>query len=167
MDNTYHSEKVDPEEVVKEKFLRNAWEGAMEGANNSLSLGRNLWENLRDGFIMTMSILPSILSVGLIGLVLAEFTPVFDLMAYIFYPFTWLFQIPEPFLAAKASAIGIAEMFLPALLVVDTPLVTKFIIGVVAVSSILFFSATIPSILSTEIPISITKLVVIWFEGRC
>ena len=117
---------------------------------------------------MTMSILPSILSVGLISLVLAEYTSVytsvFNLLGYLFYPFTWALQIPEPFLAAKASAIGIAEMFLPALLVVDAPLVTKFIIAVVSVSSILFFSAAIPCILSTEIPISITKLIVIWFE---
>ncbi|MFK4388647.1 nucleoside recognition membrane protein YjiH [Peribacillus frigoritolerans] len=98
---------------------------------------------------MTMSILPSILSVGLISLVLAEYTSVFK---YLFYPFSWALQIPEPFLAAKASAIGIAEMFLPALLVVGAPLVTKFIIAVVSVSSILFFSAAIPCILSTENP---------------
>ena len=111
---------------------------------------------------MTMSILPSILSVGLISLVLAEYTSVFK---YLFYPFSWALQIPEPFLAAKASAIGIAEMFLPALLVVDAPLVTKFIIAVVSVSSILFFSAAIPCIsYQPKVPISITKLIVIRFE---
>ena len=66
---------------------------------------------------MTMGILPSIMSVGLLGLILAEFTPVFDWLGYIFYPFTCLFQLPEPMLAAKASAVSIAEMFLPALLV--------------------------------------------------
>jgi nucleoside recognition membrane protein YjiH len=164
MSEVYISDKADPEVVIKEKFLQHAWKHAMEGANNSLSLGKNLWENLREGFIMTMSILPSILSVGLIGLVLAEYTPVFDIVGYIFYPFTWALQIPEPFLAAKASAVGIAEMFLPALLVVDAPLITKFIIATVAISSILFFSASIPSILSTEIPISIPQLIIIWFE---
>ncbi|PLR78900.1 histidine transporter [Bacillus sp. V3-13] len=164
MSDDYYRKEGDPEEIVKEKFLQNAWKSAMEAANNSLNLRRNVWENLRDGFIMTMSILPSILSVGLIGLVLAEFTPFFDWLGYIFYPVTWALQIPEPLLAAKASAIEIAEMFLPALLVVEAPLVTKFIIAVVSVSSILFFSATIPCILSTEIPISIPQLLVIWLE---
>ncbi|WP_307439626.1 YjiH family protein [Bacillus sp. V2I10] len=164
MSDDYYTEKGEPEEVIKEKFLQNAWKSAMEAAENSLSIWRNIWENLKDGFIMTMSILPSILSVGLIGLILAEFTPVFDWIGYIFYPITWALQIPEPLLAAKASAIEIAEMFLPALLVVDAPLVTKFIIAVVSVSSILFFSATIPCILSTEIPISIPKLLLIWLE---
>ncbi len=164
MSNDYYTEKGDPEVIIKGKYLQSAWNHALEAAGKSMSLGKNIWTNLKDGFVMTMSILPSILSVGLIGLVLAEFTPVFDWLGYIFYPFTLALQIPEPLLAAKASAIEIAEMFLPALLVVDAPLVTKFIIGVVSVSSILFFSATIPCILSTEIPLKIPQLLLIWLE---
>jgi nucleoside recognition membrane protein YjiH len=136
----------------------------MEAAENSQSLGKNVWTNLKDGFIMTMGILPSILSIGLLGLVLAEFTPIFDILGYVFYPFTALLQIPEPLLAAKAASIGIAEMFLPALLVAKAPLITKFVIGVLSISAIIFFSALIPCIMSTEIPISITKLLVIWVQ---
>ncbi|QQE75520.1 YjiH family protein [Brevibacillus composti] len=164
MSDEYYDGKGDPEKVITGRRLQHAWADAMKASATSLSIGRNIWENLRDGFIMTMSILPSIMSVGLIGMVLAEYTPVFDWLAYLFYPFTWLLQIPEPFLAAKASAIEIAEMFLPALIVTGAPLVTKFVIAVVSVSSILFFSATIPCILSTEIPISIPQLIVIWLE---
>jgi nucleoside recognition membrane protein YjiH len=73
-------------------------------------------------------------------------------------------QLPEPLLAAKASAVGIAEMFLPALLVAEAALVTKFVIGVVSVSAIIFFSALVPCILSTDIPISIPQLLAIWVE---
>ncbi len=164
MSDEYYEGKGDPEKVIKEKYWRHAWKEAMEAAEKSLPIGRNKWENLRDGFVMTMNILPSIMSVGLLGLVLAEFTPLFDWLGYLFYPVTLLLQIPEPLLAAKASAIEIAEMFLPALLVTGAPLITKFIIAVVSVSSILFFSATIPCILSTDIPISIPKLLVIWLE---
>ncbi|MFD2923790.1 YjiH family protein [Halobacillus naozhouensis] len=153
-----------PEKVIKKNRLKAAWTQAMEAAEQSPSFGKNIWMNLKDGFIMTMAILPSILSVGLLGLVLAEFTPVFDILGYIFYPFTWIMQVPEPMLAAKASAIEIAEMFLPALLVADAPLITKFVIATVSVSAILFFSALIPCILSTEIPISIPKLLIIWAE---
>jgi nucleoside recognition membrane protein YjiH len=88
----------------------------------------------------------------------------FDFIGYIYYPFTLILQIPEPMLAAKASAIEIAEMFLPALLVTEAPMITKFVIGVVSVSAIIFFSALIPCIMSTEIPISLRKLVVIWIQ---
>ncbi|MDF0725577.1 YjiH family protein [Cytobacillus sp. S13-E01] len=160
----YYEGKGNPEEIIKGNRLKTAWEYAMEASLKSPSLLKNISLNLKDGFIMTMSILPSIMSVGLLGLVLAEFTPVFDIIGYIFYPFTFLLQIPEPLLAAKASAIEIAEMFLPALLVVDAPMITKFVVAVVSVSAILFFSALIPCILSTDIPISIPKLLVLWIE---
>jgi len=113
---------------------------------------------------MAMSILPTIMSVGLIGLILANFTPVFDVVAYVFYPFTKLLQVPEAMLAAKAAAVGITEMFLPALLVTEAPLITRFVIGVLCVSEILFFSASIPCILSTDIPITIPEILVIWIE---
>jgi nucleoside recognition membrane protein YjiH len=165
MSNEYFNGlKGKQEEVVKGNRVQKAWEEAMAAAEKSPSLWKNIYQNLKDGFIMTMSILPSIMSVGLLGLVLAEYTPLFDWLGYIFYPFTALLQLPEPMLAAKAVAISIAEMFLPALLVTEAAIVTKFVIGVVSVSAIIFFSALVPCILSTEIPISITKMLVIWVE---
>lgn len=113
---------------------------------------------------MAMAILPSILSVGLLGLVLAEYTPVFDWLGYVFYPITALLGVPEAMLAAKASALGIAEMFLPALLVAEASMVTKFVIAVVCVSQIIFFSALVPCVVATEIPLRMRDLVVVWFE---
>jgi nucleoside recognition membrane protein YjiH len=163
-DSYYQEMEGDQEVIIKKDRVKTAWKEAMITANESPSFGKNIWENLKDGFVMTMGILPSIMSVGLLGLILAEFTPVFDWLGYIFYPFTALVQLPEPMLAAKASAVGIAEMFLPALLVTKAAVVTKFVIAVVSVSSIIFFSAVVPCILSTEIPLTIGKLVVIWFE---
>ncbi len=160
----YYDGKGYPEVKITHNRLKVAWSQALETAATAPSLGKNIWMNFKDGLIMTMAILPSILSVGLLGLVLAEFTITFDIIGYIFYPFTWLMQIPEPLLAAKASAVEITEMFLPALLVAGAPLITKFVIAVLSVSAILFFSALIPCILSTEIPISIPKLIVIWIE---
>lgn len=164
MSEEYYNGQEPPVETLAGGRLQAAWKEAMDTAAGSPSLWKNIRDNLKDGFVMTMSILPSIMSVGLLGLILAEFTPVFDWMGYIFYPFTALVQLPEPLLAAKASAVGIAEMFLPALLAAEAALVTKFVIGVVSVSAIIFFSALVPCILSTEIPITIPQLLVIWAE---
>nr|WP_233569766.1 YjiH family protein [Falsibacillus albus] len=164
MSEEFFDGKGSPEEPVSGSRFRTAWKAAMETAENSPNLFLNIWINLKDGFIMTMSILPSIMSVGLLGLVLAEYTPVFDVIGYIFYPFTALMKVPEPMLAAKASAVSIAEMFLPALLVTKAALATKFVIAVVSVSAIIFFSALVPCILSTDIPITLPKLIVIWVE---
>ncbi|MGM0776245.1 MAG: YjiH family protein [Bacillota bacterium] len=164
MSEEYYNNQDPPVETFTGNRLQAAWKEAMDTAAESPALWKNIKDNLKDGFVMTMSILPSIMSVGLFGLILAEFTPVFDWLGYIFYPFTALVQLPDPLLAAKASAVGIAEMFLPALLAAEAALVTKFVIGVVSVSAIIFFSALVPCILSTEIPLSIPQLLVIWAE---
>jgi nucleoside recognition membrane protein YjiH len=163
-DEYYNNQKGNPEISKEGNIFKNAWEAGLEGAQNSVPIGKNIVENLKDGFIMAMGILPSIMSVGLIGLVLAKYTTVFNIIGYVFYPIILLFKLPEPLLAAKACAVGIAEMFLPALLVVGAPLVTKFVVAVVSISSILFFSASIPCILSTDIPISVPEIIIIWFE---
>lgn len=120
-------------------------------------------ENVKDGLVMAMGILPSIMSIGLLGLILANYTPVFDFLGYIFYPLTWILQIPEPLLAAKAAAINLIDMFLPSLVVLEASLETRFIIGSLSISTILFFSALIPCILSTEIPIKMSHMLAIWF----
>ncbi len=153
-----------PEVKLEGNIFKNAWNEGLKAASSSKSFGQNIKENIIDGFYMVFSILPSIMSVGLVGLLLAEYTPLFSYVGYIFYPFTLLARIPEPLLAAEAASMGIAEMFLPALMVVEAPLITQFVIGVVCVSSILFFSASIPCIVATEIPISITEMVIIWVE---
>jgi nucleoside recognition membrane protein YjiH len=124
----------------------------------------NIRQNLVEGVLMAMSILPSIMSVGLLGLLIAKYTPIFDWMGYLFYPFTLLAQLPEPLLVAKASATGLAEMFLPALLMAEGAVVSKFVAGTVAISSILFFSASIPCILSTQIPLTIRQMLIIWYQ---
>lgn len=163
-DDYYEGAVPQPEMKPEGSRFAVAWREAQETVANAPTFGANIWANVRDGLLMTMAILPSILSIGLLGIVLATFTPLFDWVGYIFYPFTYILQLPEPMLVAKASALGIAEMFLPALLVVKSGIIVKFVIGVVSVSSIIFFSAVVPCIVATEIPISIPKLIVIWIQ---
>jgi len=160
----YVTENGEPEvKVTKDRFSV-AWNEAMKVSHNSGSIMQNVWSNLRDGINMVSNILPTIMSIGLLGLLLATYTPVFDVIGYIFYPFTALMQLPEAMLTAKALAVGIAEMFLPAGIIANAPILSKYVVGVCSVSSILFFSASIPCILSTEIPVSVKELVIIWVE---
>ncbi|WP_417234505.1 YjiH family protein [Arthrobacter sp.] len=164
-DDYHPGAEPQPEVPVTSRRMATAWREAMGMLHQAPGLGRNIWENFRDGLLMAMAILPSILSVGLIGLVLARFTPVFDWLGYLFVPFTWALQLPDPLLAAKASAVGIAEMFLPATVVAghESELL-RLVIAVVCVSAIIFFSALVPCILATEIPIKVWHLVVLWAE---
>lgn len=154
-----------PEPVIRGGRLRAAWAEAMRALEQAPSLLRGTAATVRDGVLMSAAIVPSILSVGLAGLLLATYTPVFDVLGGVFAPFAWVTGLPDPLLAGKAAAVGIAEMFLPATVVAGHPsMVLRFTIGVVCVSQIIFFSALVPSILATSIPVSVPRLLLIWLE---
>ncbi|MDN5610038.1 MAG: YjiH family protein, partial [Staphylococcus equorum] len=84
--------------------------------------------------------------------------------SYIFYPFISIFPVQDVAILAQASTISIVEMLLPAAIAQTADLATRFIVAVMSVSAIIFFSSVVPVILSTEIKISVGKLVLIWFE---
>ena len=85
-------------------------------------------------------------------------------MAYTLYPFTWITGFEEPFLVAKALSLGIAEMFLPAVLVTKLSFEVRMLVAITCVSEVLFFSASIPCMMATEIPIKLKDYFIIWFE---
>lgn len=159
----YNNQEGQKESKVKGNYMKAAYDEAKKQSYQSLTLFKNIGLNLKDGVEMTMAILPSILSIGFLGLILANFTPIIDWLSYIFYPFIYIFPIDDKSLLAKASMISIIEMFLPSLLVVKAAIEVKFVVAITSISAIIFFSALIPCILATDIKIPIWKLVVIWF----
>ncbi len=154
----------DPEETITKDFFRVAWNDALETASGSGNVGRNVLKNIKSGLRVITNILPTILSIGLVGMLLAIYTPVFDVIGYIFYPFTLLVRVPEALLTAQALATTIAEMFLPAAFVTEASLTARYVVAVSCISELLFFSAVIPCILSTKIPVKVTDLLIIWVE---
>ena len=144
--------------------LKAAYELGLSTSRRASDFKQFLWSNFRDGLTMAAAIVPSIIAVGLTGLLLAKYTPVFDALGLLLYPFTWLGGLPEPLVAAKGMSAGLAEMFLPALLLSEADMLTRYVAGVISISSVLFFSAMIPCVLATEIPISVGKMVIVWFQ---
>ena len=154
-----------PEPAAQGRRLAHAWDEAMRALAGAPGLARGTWSTVKDGVLMSSAIVPSILSIGLAGLLLATYTPVFDLLGWIFVPAAALVGLPDPALAGKAVAVGIAEMFLPATVVAGHESeVLRFTVGVTAVSQIVFFSALVPSILATSIPVNVGRLVILWLE---
>ncbi|MEO4038279.1 YjiH family protein [Micrococcaceae bacterium Sec6.3] len=154
-----------PEQPVTADRFSVARRAAEQTLAEAPSLGRNVWLNFRDGLVMVMQILPSIMSVGLIALLLATHTPVFTWVGYLFFPLFALLGFSDPGLLATASATSIAEMFIPATMAAGhEDFVARFVIGVICVSAIIFFSAVVPAILATDIPVKLWHLVVVWAE---
>ncbi len=156
-------EKIKEDVIEKNIFTHAIYEG-LKASSKVTNIKKDIWKNLLDGFGMLFVILPSILSIGFLGLILAKYTGIFDVLGYLFYPITYLFHVPDALLTAKAAALGVSEMFLPSLLMEHSFLFSKYVIAVVSVSSILFFSASIPCIISTSIPLKMRDIVIIWFE---
>ncbi len=163
MEDVYMDGSPAVSDKIEGGYLKTAFNEGYAAAENSIGILENLKKSLVDGINIGASVVPTILSIGLIGLLVGEYTKVFDVLGYIYYPFTALLGFSDPMLVAKASSISIVEMFLPAALAQDGDFVTRFTIGVVCVSEVLFFSASIPCILSTKIPIKIKDIVIVWF----
>ncbi len=160
----YLDQEGEVEVEAKGNTFQRAYAEAMVAFDSGPPLLEGMLATFKDGMKLALSIGPLLMSIGVVGIVLANHTPVFDIIGYIFYPFMAIFKIPEPLLAAKAIALSIAEMFLPALLVTEAALKTKFLIAIISVSEILFFSASIPCIMATEIPLTIKDYIIIWIE---
>lgn len=154
-----------PEQAITSQKFRVAWGQARGTLRANPGILATIWLNLKDGVIMASAILPSIMSVGLLGLLGAKYTPIFDWMGWIFVPFTKLAGMPDALLGGKAISLGLVEMFLPATEIgPDGDRLTAFIVAVVAVSGIIFLSAMVPSIMATDIPVKFWHLLVIWVE---
>lgn len=161
----YSGKEYIPEEKKKVTFGE-ALDAGMTGYKNSGSLASVVKDNFIDGFKMALNIAPSLLGVGMIGLLLAEYTPIFDIIGYIFYPFTLITRVEQPLMVAQALGMSIAEMLLPAPVVANAGLglIAKMLVAVVSVSEILFFSASIPVMMGTEIPLKFSDYIIIWIE---
>ena len=143
--------------------MRTAIDVGLDQAQAAPALPSLLRDTFIDGLRMASLILPSIMAVGLLGLLAAKYTPIFDVLGLALYPFTWIARFADPMLAAKSLASGLAEMFLPAILLKDADIALKFVAAVVSVSQVLFLSASIPCVLATSIPLSFRDLIVIWY----
>lgn len=162
---TYGDRPVIPEpEIAKGQLLRTAFHEGLTACEQAPTVVAGILKNFKDGLMLALAIGPTLISIGFLGLCLAEFTPVFDIMGYIFLPFTMLLGFgAEAMIMAKACAISLAEMFLPSGILSESSALAQATMAIVCVAEILFFSASIPCILSTEIKLSVKDLVIIWF----
>lgn len=126
------------------------------------SIAKMMWENFLDGVRMSSIVAPSILAIGFIGLVLSKFTPVFDWLGLVLKPAMMLTGIEGLSAYSGQLASGLAEMFLPAILLKDADLAVRYIAAVTCISSVLFLSGSIPCMLATRIPIKFWHLLVVW-----
>lgn len=151
------------EESYEGNILQYAWYKAKQQSHSSRALGEDIWLNFIEAMKMTASVVPSVLSIGLIGLIVAEYTDLITWVSYVYYPILYIFPLENVPLIAEAVTISIVEMFLPALLVAEASMMTRFIVGVTSISAVVFLSGLIPAVLSTSLNLKVWKLIGVWF----
>lgn len=123
-------------------------------------MAREVAVNITDIFF---GLLPLVMAIGTAALAVAEFTPVFTWISYPMVPVLELLGLPEAAAAAPATLVGFADMFLPAVLLtgVESEL-TRFVIGCLSLTQLIYMSEIGVLILKSKIPLSFLELVAIF-----
>tara|TARA_A100001015_G_C15043726_1_gene741771 strand:- start:2722 stop:4080 length:1359 start_codon:yes stop_codon:yes gene_type:complete len=144
----------------KSKF-KHAYESAIEQADSS-TVGGALKEAVKNIINIYVSFLPIIMAVGTISLIIAEYTPFFDIIsAPLFYVYDWIgFSSEVASQMAPASLAGFADMYLPALFITDVSSeAARFFIGVLAFTQLVFMSETGMILIKTKIGLNFWDIV--------
>ncbi len=111
-------------------------------------------ESLKNILDVYVGFLPVIMAVGTVSLIIAEYTPFFSIIsAPLVYLYTFVGYSKEvAALMAPASVAGFADMYLPALFISgSTSEASRFFIGVLAFTQLVFMSETGMILVKTKI----------------
>lgn len=112
---------------------------------------------------MWMGIIPVIMAVGTVAVIIAETTPLFEWLGYPLIPVLELMRVPEAEAASQTLLVGFADMLLPAVIGADiTSEMTRFIIGCVSITQLIFMSEVGGLLLASKIPVRFHHLVAIF-----
>ena len=163
--DTYNNVEHIKEEITSnENIFKQGLEKALTKSQSSPKLSDILKRGYETVIDMYIGLLPLVLVWGTTALIFAEFTPIFKIITYPIVPILQLLQIPNAVETAPAILVGFTDMFLPAIIVSgdNFPMITKFIVGVLSISQILFMTETGAVILKSDIPLKIKDLLIIF-----
>ncbi|MDD1780857.1 YjiH family protein [Enterovibrio sp. ZSDZ35] len=135
----------------------------IERASHIRSLSDVLKEGLENAADMVFGVLPVVMAIGTSALIIAEYTPIFTILGMPFVPLLELLQIPEAVAASETMLIGIADMFIPAVLAanIDNEM-TRFVIATLSVTQLIYMSEVGALLLGSKIPVKVWELVMIF-----
>lgn len=160
------------QERIGEKYHRGIFKSATNRAVKQAYTADNFFKetgrSLRDGLAVLPKVLGILFTVGVTCLIIAEYTSFFDIIGMVFVPLLNLLQIPNAMIVAPAIIMGIAEMFLPVLMIADSidtvDIGARYFITVISMVQMIFFVETAPVMLSTGLRIKAWELVVLFFQ---
>jgi len=157
---TYHC-KAQTSELVPTG--ESVWSWALQQALNKAARAEPWPTQLRRSAIKLLDLwfglIPTVIAIGTVALILAEYTPLFNWISFPFRLYLELLAVPEAAAAAPSMVVGFADMILPAVLGsgIDSEL-TRFIIAGISVTQVIYMSEIGALILRSKIETTIWQL---------
>lgn len=164
--DTYATEVTHREEIPEGmSALQYAFQLALLKSEKAPGLKEFFKEGIQTVMEMWFGTLPVILAMGTIALIVAEYTPIFQILGMPFIPVYQLLQIPDAQLASQTVIVGFADMFLPSVIAssIESEL-TRFVIAATSVTQLIYMSEIGSIIMGSKIPVSLKDLFIIFLE---
>ena len=127
--------------------------------------GEFFGNGLKNCLSMWFGVLPTVMAVGTVALIIADYTPIFEWLGMPFYPLLQLLGVPEAKAAAGTMVVGFTDMFTPAILIAGCEdAMTRFIVAVISITQVLFLDEVGGLIISSKLPVNLGELFVIFLE---
>ena len=164
--DTYYTEVSHREDIPDGKTaLSYGLELALEKGGKAPNVLEFLVEGVENVAEMWFGTLPVILAMGTIALIVAEYTPVFQILGMPFIPLYKLLMIPEAELASQTIIVGFADMFLPSVIASSIESErTRFVVSATSVTQLIYMSEIGSIIMGSKIPVSLKDLFIIFLE---
>jgi nucleoside recognition membrane protein YjiH len=156
-------------ETLPEGYTSSAQYGlslAMNRVAQHRGIGEFIENGVKNSAGMWFGVLPVVMCIGTLALVLANNTPIFDILGKPFLPLLNMLAVPEAEAASKTMIVGFTDMFTPAVIAAGTVTapMTKFIIAVISVTQVIYLSEVGGLILGSKIPVNFIELFIIFLE---
>jgi len=146
-----------------ENILAYSYKKALERAKKENSVFKFFKEGGQNILDMWMGVAPIVMAFGLIALIIAEYTPIFQWLGMPFIPLLELMQVPYAQEASETILIGFADMFLPSVIgsAIEAE-ITRFIIAALSVTQLIYLSEVGGLLLGSKVPVNIKDLIIIF-----
>lgn len=146
--------------------LKRGFHKAIEKADTSDSVIKDLIKGAFDGFMVVVEIIPMMVVIGGFVLIIYNFTPIIQIMSKPFIPIISLLGVPEATLAAEAVFLGGIELFMPSLAVTagTTNEAVRYFVVMVSMVQVLYITETMLPLISFGLPVKLWELIVIWLQ---
>lgn len=167
-DTYYNNKQKKDDETIPSGYTSFSfgYKKAINKAKNNPGFKAFIIDGIKNVFDMWLGVLPVVMGLATIALIIAEYTPVFEILGLPFIPYLKLLQVPEAIAASQTLVVGFADMLLPSVLAANTITsdMTKFIVACTSVSQLIYMSEVGGVLLGSKIPVSLKQLLIIFIE---